>query len=206
MSGSSTAAMMAMSPSTHTISSKVKPRSAPSLIFRTGHVFRGNVGRQTAATFLTIRSVREDIVRAAVAGRTIHIGIVPGIVGDVATFEIRSVPGSYARCPAHQRRQAFRRRGKPARIEIEQVERAAEALQLDLRGLDFRFAEIIENARTDQAHDEADDGDHHQHLHERETLLARILTALIVRAPSGKTANACYRLHDEPTQIGRAHV
>src|SRR5712671_364761 len=183
MNGSSTPAIKAMSASTHTISSKVKPRSAPSLIFRTGQVFDGNVGRKTAAAFLTIRSVGQDIVRAAVSGRTIHIGVVPGIAGDVTTFEIRSVPGRYARRPAHQRRQALRRRGKPARIEIEQVERAAEALQLNLRGLDFRFAEIIENARTDQAHDEADDGDHHQHLHERETLLARILTALIVRVP-----------------------
>src|SRR5882672_4480964 len=131
MSGSSTAAIMAMSASTHTISSKVKPRYAPR--------------------------------------------------------------------PAHQRRQAFRRRGKPARIEIEQVERAAEALQLNLCGLDFRFAEIIENARADQPHDEADDGDHHQHLHEREALLAPVLTAPIVCAPGRQPADACYRLHDEPT-------
>src|SRR6266404_7629548 len=199
MNGSSTAAIKAMSASTYTISSRVKPRSFPSLIFRAGHVFDGNVGRQTAAAFLAIRSIGQDIVRATVSGRAIHIGVVPGIVGDVATLEIWSVPGRRARCPAHQRHQAFRRRGKPARIEIEQIERAAEALQLDLRGLDFRFAEIIENARTDQAHDEADDGDHHQHLHERETLLARILTALIVRAPSGKPANMFRQSHDEPT-------
>src|SRR5713226_708085 len=156
MSGSNTAAMMAMSASTHTISSKLKPRSAPSLIFRTGRVLGGNVGGKTAAAFLTIRAVGQDIVRAAISGRTIHIGVVPGIAGDVATFEIRPVPGSYARRPAHQRRQAFRRRGKPACIEIEQVERAAEALQLNLRGLDFRFAEIIKNSRADQPHDEAD--------------------------------------------------
>src|SRR6202521_3313334 len=104
MNGSSTAAIMAMSASTHTISSKVKPRSAPSLIFRTGHVFDRNVGRKTAAALLTIRTIRQDFVRSAFSGRTIHVGVAPGIVGDVAALEIRSIPGSYTRCPAHQRR------------------------------------------------------------------------------------------------------
>src|SRR5258706_3589798 len=189
MNGSSTAAIMAMSASTHTISSSVKPRSAPSFIFCTGHVCDRNIGREAAATFLTIRSVGHNIVRAAVSGRAIQIGVVPRIVGDVATLEIRSVPGSYARCPANQRGQAFRRRWKPARIEIEQIERAAEALQLNLRGLDLRFAEIIENTRADQAHDEADDGDHHQHLDQGETLPAPILLALVFCAPDGKPAN-----------------
>src|SRR5437660_5228825 len=152
MNGSSTAAIMAMSASTHTISSNVKPRSAPSLIFCASHVLDGNVGRKTTAAFLAICSIGQDIVRSPISGRAVHIGVAPGIVGDVATLKVRSVPGSDPRCPANQRRQAFRRRGKPARIEVEEVERAAEALQLNFRGLDFRFTEIIENARADQSH------------------------------------------------------
>src|SRR3979411_3433028 len=99
MNGSSTAAIKAMSASTHTISSRVKPRSAPSLIFRAGHVFDGKVGRQTAAAFLAIRSIGQDIVRATVSGRAIHIGVVPGIVGGVATLEIGPARHRRTLCP-----------------------------------------------------------------------------------------------------------
>ncbi len=42
-------------------------------------------------------------------------------------------------------------RGKTAGIEIEQVERAGEALQLNLRCFYLRFAEVVQNPRTDQA-------------------------------------------------------
>src|SRR5487761_2554524 len=107
----------------------------------------------------------------------------PGIVRHVATLQIRPVPGSDTWRTLYQSRQAFRRRGKAAGVEIKQVECAGEALQLDFRSLDLRFAEIIQYARTDQAHDEADDGDHHQHLDQGEALLAQILTSLVVCAP-----------------------
>src|SRR6202011_2765661 len=87
---------------------------------------------------------------------------------------IRSIPGGNTGCPLHQRGQAFRGRRKPAGIEVEQIECAAKTLQLNLRGLDLGFAEIVEHPGTDQAHDKADDGDYNKHLYQGEALLAGI--------------------------------
>src|SRR5882724_5127784 len=120
MNGSSTAASSAMMASTHTISSKVKPRSAASLIFR-GRAFERNVGRDPAAAFLAVGAVGHDVVGAVFAGRTIDVDVAPGIVGNVAALQIRPVPGGYARRALHQRRQSFGSRRKPAGVEIEQV-------------------------------------------------------------------------------------
>src|SRR5262249_26022060 len=57
-------------------------------------------------------------------------------------------------------------------IEIEQVERAREALDLDAGGLDLRLGQIVEHARADQGHDQPDDGDHHQDFDEPQAGLA----------------------------------
>src|SRR5882724_123062 len=124
MNGRSTAAIMAMSASTPTISSNVKPRSEVLLIFGAGQVFDRNVGRKPAATLLTIRSVGHDVIRSAFSRRAIHIRVAPGIVGHTATFEIWPIPGSDARGALYQGGEAFRSRGVAAGIEIEQVERA----------------------------------------------------------------------------------
>src|SRR5580692_1206690 len=162
-----------MMASTHTISSRVKPRCRTLLIFRGGVVER-NVGGNPAATFLAVGPVGYNVIRTVLSGRTIYVTVVPRVLGDVAALQIRPVPGRNAWRLPDQCRQSFRGGGETAGIEIEQVERAREALQLDLCRLDLGFAEIIENARADQAHDEADDGDHHQHLDQREALLAGI--------------------------------
>src|ERR1700730_14286485 len=114
---------------THTISSSVKPRSAPSLIFCTSHVLDRNIGRDAGAAFLAIGAVGHNLVGPALARGAIDIGVAPGIGGDAAALEIRSVPGCDTGCRLHQGRQAFLRRWKPAGIKIEQIERAAEALQ-----------------------------------------------------------------------------
>src|SRR5580698_1179354 len=177
MNGNSTAASSAMMARTHTISSKVKPRSAPLFIFRTGQVVERNIGGYPAAPFLAIGAVRYDVIGSVLSWRPVHIAVVPGIVGDIAALEIGPVPGGDARRRPHQRGQAFRCRWKTAGVEIEQVERAPEALQLDLRRLDLGFAEIIQNAWTDQTHDQANNGNHHQHLDQRKTLLAHLAGA-----------------------------
>src|SRR6202162_1513989 len=203
MNGNSTAASSAIMASTHTISSRVKPRSATSLIFR-GVVFERNVGGNPAAAFLTVGSVGHDVIRATLSGRTIHVAVVPRIVGNVAALQIGSVPGGNARRLADQSRQSFCRGGKPAGVEIEQVERARKALQLNLGRLDLGFAEIVENARTDQTHDEAYDGDHHQHFHQRKSLLVDLPTAHFPRAfalsvPDEAATDVFDRYHDETT-------
>src|SRR5882724_13592447 len=134
MSGNNTAVSMAMTARTHTISSRVKPRSASSLILCAGHVFGRNIGGDSRTPLLPIGSVGHDFVGAAFARRTVDIRIVPGIVGDVAALEIRSIPGGDSGSPLHQGRQTLGCRWKPAGIEIKQIEGATETLQLDLRG------------------------------------------------------------------------
>src|SRR4029079_1252310 len=187
-----------MMPSTHTISSRVKPRSSTSLIFG-GGFFERNVGGGSAAAFLTVGPVGHDVIRRMVAGRPIQIAVVPGIGGHGAALQIWSVPGGDARRLADQCREPFRWGRKPARVEIVQVECAREALHLNPCRLDFGFAEIVENARTYQAHDEADDRDHHQHLDQRKSVLAYNACARQPGAGDEQSTNSPERHHDEPT-------
>src|SRR5450631_1289599 len=122
--------------STHTISSRVKPRCAWLFIFCGGHVLDRNIRGDTAAALLAIGAIGHDVVRAAVSRRAIDVSVVPGIVGDVAALEIRTVPGGDTRRALDQGGQALRAGRKAAGIEEEQIERAAKTLQLDLRRLD----------------------------------------------------------------------
>src|SRR3984885_5894035 len=168
MYGSNTAASMAMSAITPTISSSVKPPSESSLIPGTRHAVERDVGGDAAAAFLAVRTVRDDVVRPVLPRRAIHIRIVPGIVGDIAALQIGAIPGRDTRRAVNQSPESLGRRRKAAGFEIEQVERAGEALNLYLGGLDLGFAEIVQNPGTYQPHDEADDGDHHQHFDQRE--------------------------------------
>src|ERR1051325_5726731 len=71
-----------------------------------------------------------------------------------------------------QRIETFRAVRIAPGVEKEQVERAREALDLDARRLDLRLGQVVENARADDAHDQRDDGDHDQQLHQREAAFA----------------------------------
>src|SRR5580692_1557704 len=104
MSGSSTAAIMAISASTHTISNRVKPRSETLFISCAGQVFDRDIGRDTASAFLTVRTVGDDVIGPSVARRAIHIRMVPGIVRQAAALQIGSVPGRHAGRTLHQSR------------------------------------------------------------------------------------------------------
>src|SRR5262245_42934500 len=184
MNGSSTAASNAMMASTHTISSRVKPRCVTSFISGGCRLFEGNVGGIAAATLLAIGAIGDDVIRAMLAGRPIDVGVIPGIFRNIAALQVRPIPRGNAGRPLYQRGKSLRARRKSSGIEIKQVERAGEALQLDARGLDLGFAEIIEHTRADQAHDQADDGDHDQHLDQREALLTEIsVPASLAGAP-----------------------
>src|SRR5579863_3026416 len=107
MNGSSTAAIMAISASTHTISSRVKPRCDALVISSAGQVFDRNIRRKAGAALLTVRSIRHDIVGPAFSGRAIQIGMVPGIVRDIAALEIWPVPASDTRGALYQGGETF---------------------------------------------------------------------------------------------------
>src|SRR5258708_12146364 len=118
MNGSSTAASSAMMASTHTISSKVKPRSAASLIFR-GHAFERNVGRDPAAAFLAVGAVGHDVVRTVFAGRAVDVSAAPRISRHAAALHIRSVPGPDAARAPYARRPSLGGPRKPAPLAIQ---------------------------------------------------------------------------------------
>ena len=55
-----------------------------------------------------------------------------------------------------------------AGIELEELERRAQALDLHLGGLGARAAEIADDARAHQARQQHQDDEHDQQLHQRE--------------------------------------
>src|SRR6185295_13867855 len=166
--GSRIAARMAMIATTQTISSKVKPASPGRASARP----TGDVRRGSSATFLSVRAIGEKIIGAVLSRRAVDIGSAPGIGRNNGAFQVRSVPGRDGAGTLHQRREALGGVRVSPGVEEEQIERAAEALDLDFRRFGFRFGQVVEHTRTDQPHDQPDDGDHHENFDQREAALA----------------------------------
>src|SRR6476469_791682 len=137
MNGSSTAASNAMMASTHTISSKVKPRCVVSFILGGRRLFEGNVRRGPAATLLTIGPIGDNVIGLVFAGRPIDVWVAPGIARHVAAFQIRAIPRGHSGRAPDKRGKPLRRGREPAGVEIKQIERARETLQLNTCGLDL---------------------------------------------------------------------
>src|SRR5271166_3241054 len=95
----------------------------------------------------------------------------PWISWHRSALQVGAVPRLGAARTLHQRRKPLAAGGISSVVEIEQIERAGEALNLDVRRLDLRLAEVAENAWADEAHDEADDRDDHEDLHQGEARL-----------------------------------
>src|ERR1043166_124932 len=76
-----------------------------------------------------------------------------------------------------------------ARIQIIEIERAAEAFNLDFRRLHLGFAQVIDHARADQRHDQADDGDDDQNFDQRE---AAFVAARPPADPTGGNSQASH--------------
>src|SRR5580704_5087153 len=131
-----------------------------------------NIGSGSSAALLTIRTERDDLVGRSLDRGPIHVSVSPWIVRNDAAFQVRAVPLLRVTWPLHQRDQAVAGARITAHIEVIEVERAGEALDLDFCRLDLGLAEIIEHARADDRHDQADDGDDHEYFHEREAGVA----------------------------------
>src|SRR5215211_109644 len=162
------AARIARMATMHTISRRVKPSSPEPVSSRPAD----DIGCRSGSTFLTIRTIGHDIVSAVLPWRAILIRVAPGIVGHDRALQVRSVPGHRAARTLHQRSQPFRARRVTAIIQEVEIERAGKALDLNLGGLRLRLGQVIEHSRTDQTHDQADDGDDHQDLHQGKATFA----------------------------------
>src|SRR4051794_1459570 len=164
-------ASMPMMASTQRISISAKPASlptkpAPPRAFSARAA--GDISRCSTAALLTVGAEGNDVVGRPLAGRAIDVAVAPGIVGHHAAAQIWAVPARRI-VAARQRRQPFTAVRIAPEIEIIEIERAGKTLDLDLGGLRLGLAEIVEDARSDQRHDQADDGDHHEDFDQRET-------------------------------------
>src|SRR4051812_23644318 len=157
------AARIATIASTHTISSSVKPASA---------LPARNVLSSARSSLCPVGAVRKNVVGPVLSRRAVHIRIAPRIGRHLAAFQIWPVPRIDAAGALHQRAETLGAVRITAGVEEEEVERAREAFDLDARRLDLRLGEVVEHARTDDAHDQRDDGDDDQQLHQREAAFA----------------------------------
>src|SRR5215831_8495419 len=124
-----------------------------------------DVGGGAGAALAPVGAQRDDLVGRVVVDRClILVGMSPRVERHAAAFHIGTVPDVDAGRPLHQGIEALARARIAAGVQEEQVECRAEVLDLQPGGLDPRVAEIGEHARPNEAEDQADDGQHHQHL------------------------------------------
>src|SRR5262249_23992958 len=152
------AAMSAMISMTAANSTSVKParRSAFDI---------GDVGGGASPALAPVGAEGDDVVgRVVVNSCLILVGMPPGVERHATAFHIRTVPEVCTGRPLDQGIEALGRARVAAGIEEEEVECRTEVLDLQSGGLDPRAAEIGENAWSNEAKDQADNGQHHQHL------------------------------------------
>src|SRR2546430_1813179 len=123
-----------------------------------------DVGRSARPALLAIRSQRYDLVRAALGGSAVKVDVSPRIGWHGAGLEIGPVPNPGIAGSLRQRSKAFAAGRIPADIEIKQVKRAGETLDLEFGRLDLGLSKRIKHAGPHQAHDQPDDRDDDQHL------------------------------------------
>src|SRR5581483_10758638 len=157
------------------------------------------VGRGPSAALLAVGPERDDLVGRAFHRGAVAIGMSPRIAGNHAPLEVGPVPHLAVARPRHERAEAFARARIAADVEIIQIERAREALDLNLGRLGLRLAEIVQHARADEAHDQADDGDHDQNFHEREAGRAAQRGGGLAPDPGEAFVHGGKPLVDQPT-------
>src|SRR3954447_19543327 len=92
-----------------------------------------DVGCRSTAAFLSVGAERDDLVRRALARRTIDIAMAPRIVRNHAAPQIRSVPARRV-VGARQRGETLAGVRISSEVEIIQIERARKTFDLDFCG------------------------------------------------------------------------
>src|SRR5215216_5732011 len=124
----------------HTISRSVKPSSAIAASSRPA----GDISCRSGSTFLTIRAIRHDVVGPMLPRRAIDVSVAPWVVGNDCAFQVRTIPRHRAARTLHQRRETLRAGRVASIVEEVQIERAREALDLNLGGLGLGFGQVVE--------------------------------------------------------------
>src|SRR5262245_35991121 len=141
MRGNTIAASIATIATTQTTSKSVNPASAPA---RRSVPRRGDIGGRAATSLLPVRAERSDFISTTFSWQLVDIAIAPRIIWHSATFEIGPVPCPQTSDRTDQRIEAFGARRISPSVQIEQVEGAREALDLDLGGFHPRVAQVVE--------------------------------------------------------------
>src|SRR5580700_10583359 len=110
------AASIATTAMTATISRSVNPAS---LLTRSLGACGRDIGGCPGSALLSIGAVGEDLIGAALAGRSIDVGLAPRVVRDAAAFQIRTIPCRQARGGLDECRKSLRRGRVSPGIEIE---------------------------------------------------------------------------------------
>src|SRR6478752_2566313 len=113
-----------------------------------------DVGRGARPSLLAIRSQRHDRVRTALGRSAVDIEVSPRIGRHGAGLEIGSVPDRSIAGSLRQSGKTLAASRVPADVEVKQVERTRETLDLQFGRLDFGIPEITEHTGTYQAHDQ----------------------------------------------------
>src|SRR4030095_15264588 len=127
----------------------------------------------TLAALFAVGAVGDDVVRAVLTGKGIEVIVAPGILGNGPLFPVRPVPVGDRRRGGDERLQAFLRSGIAADLELEQIERLADLSDLDLRRLALRFFAPADEIASDDAHDDADQNEHHEDFDQRHAARGR---------------------------------
>src|SRR5208337_1182262 len=123
--------------------------------------------------------------------------VAPWILGHAVLLPIRTVPVVDPRRRGDQRLQPFARGRIAADLELEQIERLADLSDLDLRGLAFRLLPAADEVAADDAHDDADQDQHHQDLDQRHAVAAPL------RLDGGQPPQ-CLGTHEVFSSVGAA--
>src|SRR5215472_5912260 len=94
----------------------------------------------------------------------------PRVGRHAATFNVRTVPNTDVGRTLRKSVKTLGRRGITPGIEVEQIERRAEAFNLQLRGLGAGILEIPEHAGSNQTHNQTDDCQDDQKLDQCEAV------------------------------------
>ena len=128
---------------------------------------RINVGILAVAAGLAVGAEGHHVNFALDARVHINIGLAPRVVGDAA-LDVRPVPAGQTRWRGVQGIQAFICGGETPHVELENFERFFEVGNLHAGRFGFGAAQLAQHARTDQAGEHGQDGQHDQQFNEGE--------------------------------------
>lgn len=122
---------------------------------------------RAAGCLVGTEGIQVEVVGLLGAGELVLIRLAPGIRRDILP-QIRAMPTRLARHGRHQNGQPFLAAGIAADIQAELIQRLGQDVDLRPGRGDFGFADVAEQARADDAGEQADDDQDDEEFEEGE--------------------------------------